>query len=124
RQAAEFRAQSKRSFQQIRKTPRSRSLTQQLLRFRRAPGGSEAGYLSLHDRQFDASDTCWFASAEYSGDCCLLKIIDSHAAGLDLAPQQERQLDVRKQMKPTSKIVARDGFGFPAQRNGYVLQTL
>jgi hypothetical protein len=118
RQAAEFRTQPERPFQQLRKAPRTLALAEQLPCFRRAASGSETGDLPLDDRQFDASDTCRFPSAEDLGDTRFLKVTDSHAASLDPATQQERQLDVRNQMKPTSKVVAGDGFRFPAYRNG------
>ncbi len=88
------------------------------------PAAARPAICSLDDRQFNASDTRRFAGAKNSGDCRSLEIVDSHVAGFDLATQQKRQLDVRNQMKPTSEVVARDGFGFPASRNGYVLQTL
>src|SRR6202142_1244197 len=85
RQAAEFTAQSECPFQQLRKPPCFFSLTEQPLRFRQASGSGKTGDLPFHKGQFDASDTRWFASAEHFGDCCLLEIVDSHAASLNLA---------------------------------------
>jgi hypothetical protein len=88
RQAAEFATQAECPFQQLRKPPCFLSLTEQFLRFRRPSGGGKTGDLPFDEGQLNAAYTRRFASAEHFADCCLLEIIDSHAASLNLATQQ------------------------------------
>jgi hypothetical protein len=74
----------------MREGARFLSLTEQLCRFFRTSSSGETGDLPFYDGQFNTPDTRGFASTVDSGDCCLLEIIDSHGAWLDLATQQER----------------------------------
>src|SRR5260370_38702297 len=93
---------------------------EQRLRSVRRSGRGHSSYLSLDQREIQASDAGGLTGAVDSGNRCLLKLVDSHNTAAQLASEQNCKLDLGHKVESACEIVARlFPYGVPSsQRDG------
>jgi hypothetical protein len=114
----------KRAIEHPREPPPLLSLAKQPASFIGPPASGKARDFAFDEREIHSTDAGRLPCAEDRCHARLLQLIDLHETVAYSATQQKSQFNIRNQMKPARKIIARNTFYFSTSQNLDSFKTL
>src|SRR5215213_9568595 len=124
RQLSQLVTQCKRTIQKVCKLTLLPAKRKQLARGFMLSGRCQSRDLTFQKRQLKTTNTSRLSSAVNIWNRRLLKLIHSHAATINHASQQLRQLDIRQEMKTTREIITRNAPALPTANQRHAFELL